>query len=427
MIKNSFRECVNYLNNPYLVTRVQQFFGVRLIGVVRDDEGSNPRNLNNLNNETADLNSNSSSNIFSTSDDRTVNETDVTTTRSLLRDSSIRTVKLLDNKKCLYQINNIFFYYFFQFITKVGNEIFYIVFLPCISWFYDDRISYLATLSWSIMMFAGQAAKDIIKLPRPQTPPVVKMEDRYLLEFGFPSTHAMAILNISITFTTLLIQSIHSNEYAWLKILVAVTMATITFLVCLSRVYLGMHSFLDILGGLCLSLAWSFLFLRFSSDILWFIQQGIIPGLLQTFIIVLMCMSYPCRDRWSPAREDTFLIMGVAVGISLGMGLKSELKINDMGKYKCSSLTGSYIYLLMILRFIVGIIPVVLVRFASKQLIYSSVKWIYCVKDGSNVKVKEFIRTRFYLEIFYNVFCYANVSFAAFFTSFWVFSILKIY
>jgi membrane-associated phospholipid phosphatase len=404
-VLDSFVDYVKFLNEPHLVAKVQEIFGVKMVGVVPDDEDTN--SINSL-----------------SDDESSTNTTDKT---SLLRNPSVRRVKLLENKVCLYQINNVFFYYFFQFITKVGNEIFYIVFLPCISWFYDDKISYLATLSWSIMMFLGQAAKDVIKLPRPHTPPVVKMEDRYLLEFGFPSTHAMAILNISITFTTLFIQSIKPDEYLWLKVTVGVTMGLVTFFVCLSRVYLGMHSFLDILGGTVFSLAWSLLFLRFSSSILWFIQRGIVPGLLQTFMLVLLCINYPCKDRWSPAREDTFLIMGVAVGISLGLGLKSELRIHDMGKYDCSSLGGTYFYGLLVMRFIVGILPVVLVRYLSKQIVYSYVKWKYSLRGSSNAQVKDLIRSKFNLEIFYNVFCYANISFTAIFTSFWFFSVLKLY
>lgn len=228
---------VEILNDPHLVARVQELFGVRLIGVVKDD------------NETSD---------------------------NQVKQRSVRTVKMLENKKCLYQINNLFFYYFFQFITRVGNEIFYIMFLPGMAWFYDERIGYLTTLSWSLMMYMGQAAKDIIKLPRPQTPPVVKMEDRYLLEYGFPSTHSMAILNISVTLTILIYREmIQTDQFDLFQFGIVATVASLfTFFVCLSRVYLGMHSFLDITGGLVFSLTYSLIYLRFTDQIFWFISHG---------------------------------------------------------------------------------------------------------------------------------------------------------
>jgi len=53
-------------------------------------------------------------------------------------------------------------------------------------------------------MYAGQALKDILKIPRPSAPPVVRLERRYALEYGMPSTHAMvgAGMPFSIYFLT---------------------------------------------------------------------------------------------------------------------------------------------------------------------------------------------------------------------------------
>lgn len=46
-------------------------------------------------------------------------------------------------------------------------------------------------------MYVGQVMKDMLKLPRPSSPPVVKLEQR--IEFGMPSTHAMAATAIAFT------------------------------------------------------------------------------------------------------------------------------------------------------------------------------------------------------------------------------------
>lgn len=50
-----------------------------------------------------------------------------------------------------------------------------------------------------LVMYIGQVAKDILKWPRPLSPPVVKLEKRMIAEFGMPSTHAMAATAISFT------------------------------------------------------------------------------------------------------------------------------------------------------------------------------------------------------------------------------------
>lgn len=48
-------------------------------------------------------------------------------------------------------------------------------------------------------MYVGQLMKDVLKLPRPLSPPVVKLETRVIAEYGLPSTHAMAATAISFT------------------------------------------------------------------------------------------------------------------------------------------------------------------------------------------------------------------------------------
>lgn len=49
-------------------------------------------------------------------------------------------------------------------------------------------------------MYIGQVSKDLLKWPRPLSPPVVKLETKTNAEYGMPSTHAMAATAISFTF-----------------------------------------------------------------------------------------------------------------------------------------------------------------------------------------------------------------------------------
>ena len=385
MNMNLIKSLIRFLNDPDLVSRTQELFGVKIIGVVK---------------QKSDI--------------------------ELKANKNLKSVKLLNNQVCLYQVNNLFFYCFFQIITHLGNEIFYFMFLPILSWFYNAQISYLTTLSWAVMMFVGQAAKDIIKIARPETPPVVKMQDRYLLEYGFPSTHAMAMVNIAITFSTLVYQDLnYSSEYASIIISVITISAFITFSVCLSRIYLGMHSYLDILGGVMFALVYSLIFLRYSSAIMWFIKQGVLSAVIQCSLFIFMCLMYPCKNRWSPARADTFLIMGAAIGLSMAVGVRYSLNLNDIGKLSYDTRMRNDLFCLLLLcRFLVGIIPVLLVRFASKHAYCKFVKWAYGITEDSNIK--EYIKKNFYLEMFYYLFCYSSIGFSAKVFSFFLFRALDI-
>ena len=45
-------------------------------------------------------------------------------------------------------------------------------------WNIDGVIGRKISLFWAFYMYIGQATKDILAIPRPSTPPVVKLEKR---------------------------------------------------------------------------------------------------------------------------------------------------------------------------------------------------------------------------------------------------------
>jgi membrane-associated phospholipid phosphatase len=138
-----------------------------------------------------------------------------------------------------YIVKNYFYYYLFRFSAALGQEVFYITFLPFTQWNIDPYLSRRLVVIWVLVMYVGQVAKDILKWPRPSTPPVVKLEKRVIAEFGMPSTHAMAATAISFTF---LISTMDRYQYPFL---LGLTMAIVfSTLVCLSRLYTGMHTVL---------------------------------------------------------------------------------------------------------------------------------------------------------------------------------------
>lgn len=88
-------------------------------------------------------------------------------------------------------------------------------------------------------MYVGQATKDILCMPRPASPPVVKLEERYVAEYGFPSTHAMVSAGLPISVLVLSYSRYNIN----LPISIAIVV-TFCCWVCCSRLYLGMVVFI---------------------------------------------------------------------------------------------------------------------------------------------------------------------------------------
>jgi hypothetical protein len=90
-----------------------------------------------------------------------------------------------------FKVDNKLLYYIFSFGASLGNEIFYIVYFSFGLWCCDSYVFRRVSVVWAVIMYIGQAAKDLICWPRPSSPPAIRLEERYELEYGMPSTHAM--------------------------------------------------------------------------------------------------------------------------------------------------------------------------------------------------------------------------------------------
>lgn len=111
-------------------------------------------------------------------------------------------------------------------------------------WMRRHRVLAYTVASTSIFTFAfTEIVKILVRQPRPsQVLPNIVSRDSMAIGFGFPSGHAALSTLICV-----LLWSVVPKMYRWLLV---VTVS----LVCLSRIYLGVHSLLDIIGGICIGL-----------------------------------------------------------------------------------------------------------------------------------------------------------------------------
>lgn len=223
---------LNYLNSPHLVANFQKVFGIEShfdsdFSTTNDINHNYPivANRNLLSNGGGGVGGGYSSNHhqnYSTNE----NNSSIITQRNLIKkdepkDSSPSTeitdnvnskstnndqnqtkhkrntsnTKILDtdhtNIIANTTIHSQFWYYLFCLGAAMGNEVFYCLFFPFWFWNVDGAIARKVGFLWGIFMYVGQATKDLLCMPRPASPPVVKLEERYRAEYGFPSTHAM--------------------------------------------------------------------------------------------------------------------------------------------------------------------------------------------------------------------------------------------
>ncbi|XP_005395554.1 PREDICTED: sphingosine-1-phosphate phosphatase 2 isoform X2 [Chinchilla lanigera] len=307
-----------------------------------------------------------------------------------------------------YIVKNYFYYYLFRFSAALGQEVFYITFLPFTHWNIDPYLSRRLVLIWVLVMYVGQVAKDILKWPRPSSPPVVKLEKRVMAEFGMPSTHAMAATAISFT---LLISTMDRYQYPFvLGLAMAVLFST---LVCLSRLYTGMHTVLDVLGGVVITTllivltypAWTLIDCLDSASPLFLVCIIVVPFIL--------CYTYPVSEYYSPTRADTTTILAAGTGMIVGLWINHFFHLVSKPAdpfpviQNIPPLTADK-FILGLTKFAVGIVLILLVRQLvqnlSLQVLFSWFKVVTRNKEA---------RRRLEIEVPYKFVTYTSVGICA--------------
>ncbi|XP_012874904.1 PREDICTED: sphingosine-1-phosphate phosphatase 2 [Dipodomys ordii] len=307
-----------------------------------------------------------------------------------------------------YIVKNYFYYYLFRFSATLGQEEFYITFLPFTQWNIDPYLSRRLVMIWVLVMYVGQVAKSILKWPRPASPPVVQLEKRIVAEFGMPSTHAMAATAISFTF---LITTMDRYQYPFL--LGLMTAVLVSTLVCLSRIYTGMHTVLDVLGGVLITAllivltypAWTLIDRLDSASPLFPVCAIIVPFFL--------CYNYPKMDYYTPTRADTTTIVAAGAGVTVGFWINHFFQLMSQPAkplpviQNIPPLTTEMI-ILGLTKFTVGIVLILLVRQfvqnLSLQVLYS---WFRVVTRNKEA------RRRLEIEVPYKFVTYTSVGICA--------------
>ncbi|XP_034721138.1 sphingosine-1-phosphate phosphatase 2 isoform X1 [Etheostoma cragini] len=265
-----------------------------------------------------------------------------------------------------YEVRNWLLHFLFLFSAGLGHEMFYITCLPCIHWSLDPFLCRRLVNMWCLVMYIGQVMKDMLKLPRPLSPPVVKLETRVDAEYGLPSTHAMAATAIS--FTVLLSAPSRIQFQFEVGLLIALTLSS---LVCLSRLYTGMHSVLDVICGALISAIIMFLTYPFWETFDRFQLTSHISPIVALTIPLFLSYTYPELDHYSTTRGDTTTILGVGAGCSVGYWVNEQLGQTFEPKgvlpVPLPTLT-AHALVLGAARFVVGVLALVGTRQVMKTL-----------------------------------------------------------
>jgi undecaprenyl-diphosphatase len=140
-------------------------------------------------------------------------------------------------------------------LTEFGREIFWPIAILLLFFFggwNGKKTAVVIVISMLVLIPLGELAKEIVARPRPVIP-----ESDFLIasdkEYSFPSGHA-AIVSAGAAGALLLFRKTSMQN------IVSIILAIEASLVCISRVYVGAHYPLDVVGGILLGVGVSLIF-----------------------------------------------------------------------------------------------------------------------------------------------------------------------
>lgn len=176
---------VEYLKRPELVVAVQEWFGVEYI--------NNDANDDLICDDNQCVEFDCQKHLPSSQPTKGTHKRNISSQSTESETSEYGNGKGCDSANQRYRITNKFWYYLFIIGTELGDELFYATMIPFWFWNIDGAVGRRVVFVWSVVMYVGQGLKDIIRWPRPG-PPVQRLQSKWSIEYGMPSTHAMVKL-----------------------------------------------------------------------------------------------------------------------------------------------------------------------------------------------------------------------------------------
>jgi len=239
-----------------------------------------------------------------------------------------------------------------EFISLVGSHDFYVIGFPVLYLVFCIPIVARQVL-WVLSsgIYLGNWFKDLLCLPRP-LPPAQKLSPKYHDEFGFPSTHtvcgfAMPFALIFLTMTPFTIE-----------FYIASTMAILFgVIISYSRMYLGMHTLPDVLGGLGVAIIILLCWFGFGFEIMenWLLEGSYVP-IWSIALGVFLLSVQPEPSSHCTCFDDSVCFIGSAVGGMIGTSRYPFFPYENTG------------LALGILRYILGTGAMLVVRAILKPL-----------------------------------------------------------
>lgn len=158
------------------------------------------------------------------------------------------------------QMINTYFTKFFNILTNFGDFYIPIIIIVCILIFIKNKkCFYLVASGYAFSGLVVYISKTITQRPRP-----LEALIQIPKSFSFPSGHTLT----SIVFYMTLWYVLTYKSTKRVKIITFILMLIIVILIGLSRIYLGVHYFSDVIGGILLAIPILLMIINISKKVL---------------------------------------------------------------------------------------------------------------------------------------------------------------
>lgn len=143
---------------------------------------------------------------------------------------------------------------FFKIITKLSEVVFLVIFVLLVLLYLRNKDAIFIIFNLIFLRLLNYIVKIIIRRDRPSILRLIKIG-----EYSFPSGHAMISMGVYGYIIYLIYKKVNNNYLKYLGISI---FSILIILIGISRIYLGVHYFSDVVAGYILSLIYLIIFIR---------------------------------------------------------------------------------------------------------------------------------------------------------------------
>lgn len=192
-------------------------------------------------------------------------------------------------------------------VTFLGNEEFYLIAIPILYWCVDKKFALKLGIVFLLSAYVNDLLKEIFQTPRPDPAVVRVLYPESGGGYAFPSGHSQGAAVFWGTIAWQLRQ-------AWVWVLAVILMIAIG----ISRLYLGVHWPIDVVGGWAIGAVILGLYIIYDTT---HPARGLIPKAIPLIIIVI---AFGAVLFFINSGDTAVRVIGTLVGMAIGYILEEE-------------------------------------------------------------------------------------------------------